>query len=89
VSDEIAVLRQLADQRIDLRERQLGLRATVHVAPDEAVGGHAQLHGRPAGVIDGDEAVLAGQREDAEDAADAPLAVVPMDLLAQRSRREG
>src|SRR4051812_12251943 len=76
--DVVAVQSQLADQRVDLAKRQRRAGAALQVAAGEAVGRHAHLQGGGAGVLDGD-AVPAHQRAHAEDALDAPLALVSVD----------
>src|SRR6266700_1164263 len=81
--DVVAVLRQLADQRIDLAQGQRRLGIAVEVAAHEAVCRDAHLQCGGTGVVDGDGAVLAQQRSHAEDALDAPLTLVAMDGGAQ------
>ena len=51
VVDEVAVLREFADQRIDLAQRELLRVPTLEVAPHEAVGRHADLESSRAGVV--------------------------------------
>ena len=82
----VAVVGELADERIDLAEREGRGGVALEVAADEAVGGGAELEGGGAGVVDDGGAVLLGQGEDAEDAADAGLAVAAVDRVAQRRR---
>ncbi len=67
--DEIAVVGELADERIDLAERERRGGAALEVAADEAVRRDAELERGGARVVDGGDAVLLGEREHAEDAA--------------------
>src|SRR6266511_1008763 len=55
----------------------------LEVAPDEAVVGDLELERRGAGVLDHRGAMLLHQPEDAQDAADAELAVAAMDRVAE------
>src|SRR2546428_2065941 len=81
--DDVAVVGELADERVDLAQRQRRRRVALEIAPDEAVVGDAELQGRAA-VLDGAGAVLLGEGEDAEDPAHAGFTVTTMDRLAQR-----
>jgi hypothetical protein len=54
----------------------------LEIPADEAVVGDAELQGGRAGVVDASGAVLLGEREDAEDAADARLAVATMERFS-------
>src|SRR3954469_2710035 len=56
--DVVAVLGQLADQWIDLAQRQRRLGVAVEVPPHEAVGWDAHLQRGGAGVLDSDGTVL-------------------------------
>src|SRR4051794_22832050 len=68
--DVVAVVGQLADQRIDLPERERRLRLALEVAPREAVGGHAHLERGGARVVHGNGAVFAKQGAYAENSPD-------------------
>ena len=83
--DEVAVLSQLADERIDLAQRQLRRDPPLDVAADEAVRRHAHLDRSSAGGVGGGAAVLPRQRQHAQDALHANLAVAAVDLDAKRA----
>src|SRR5205814_9955040 len=74
--DVVAVVGQLADQRIDLTESERRLGVALEVPPHEAVRGHAHLQRGGASVVHSDGAVFAQQRAHSEDAPDAKLALV-------------
>src|SRR6266542_1589199 len=76
---------EVADERIDLAQRERRRRVPLEVAPDEAVVGDLELQRGGAGVVDGGRAVRLREGEDAEEATDAGLAVVAVDRLAQRA----
>jgi len=57
---------EVADEGIDLAEREGRRRVPLEVAPDEAVGGDLVLEGRDAGVVDRGGAVLLDEAEDSE-----------------------
>ena len=80
--DEIAIERELADERIDLAQGQRQRRTTVEIFPEEAVGRDTEVEGGLGGVVDDGGAMLARERKDAEDPADAGGAVVLMDVVA-------
>ena len=63
------------------RERRRG--PAVEVALEEAVGGHAEFERGGGGLVDDDGTVLVGEREHAEDAADAGGALVAVDVVAE------
>ena len=56
--DEIAVVLELADERVHLAQREMGRRMPFEVAAQEAVGGHAHLQRRGASVVDGGRAAI-------------------------------
>ena len=66
--DEVAVERELADERIDLPERERHRRPTLDVFAEEAIRRRADLERGLGGVLDDGDAVLLGEGEDAEDA---------------------
>jgi hypothetical protein len=49
--DQVAILGQLADERIDLAQSQWRLRAAFEIPAHEAVLGHSQFQGRGAGFL--------------------------------------
>ena len=83
--NEVAIERELADDRVDLTERQRHGRSAFHVLADEAIRGHADLDRRCGGVLHDGHAVLLGEREDAEDPAHAGSALVLLDVRADRA----
>lgn len=76
---------EVADERIDLAEREGGRWVPLEVAPNEAVVGDLELQRGGAGVVDHRGAMFLDQPEDAEDAADPALAVAAMDRVAERA----
>src|SRR5947208_11867457 len=81
--DQITVVHQFADQGIDLTQTQGGLRTTLKIATHETIFVHAHLEGCCTSFIDGRGAVLFGQRENAQDAAHAHLALLAIDKVAK------
>src|SRR6202140_2169917 len=84
VVDEVAVLHQFADQRIDLLQTEWGLRAAFQIAADEAVFLNSHVQRSGAGFIDRHGAVLLGQGENAQDAAHSDFALLAVDGIAER-----
>ena len=76
---------EVADERIDLAQREGRGRVPLEVASDEAIVGELELQRSGAGVLDHRGAVLFDQAEDAQDAADAGSAVAAMDRVAERA----
>src|SRR5438876_9001363 len=74
---------ELADEGIDLAQRERGRCVTLEVAADEAVVGDPELQGGSAGGGDDGSAVLLDQAEHAEDATHAEGAVSAVDRLAE------
>ena len=74
----------MPDERVDLPQRERRDGPTVEVAPPEAVGGRADFKRSGGGVFDDSHAVLSGEREHAEDAADAGGPVVAVDVVTDR-----
>src|SRR2546425_11246900 len=68
--EEVAVEGELADERIDLAERERRGRMALEIAPDDLVAGTGQVEGNRARPVDGRGAVLAREREEPLDAAD-------------------
>jgi hypothetical protein len=60
VIDEVAILHELANQRIDLLQTEWGLWATLQIAADEAIFLNSHVQGRGASFIDGSRTVLLG-----------------------------
>src|SRR2546426_8617292 len=83
--DDVAVVGELADERVDLAQGERRRRVALEIAPDEAVVGDAELQGGRAAVLDDDGAVLLGEGEDAEDPAHARFPVAAMDRFAERA----
>jgi hypothetical protein len=50
--DEIAVLHEFADKRIDLVQRERELRTALEIAANKAILVHSQLQGSRTGIID-------------------------------------
>ena len=63
--DQLTVVDQFADQRVDLAQTEGGLRTTLQVAAHETIFVHAHLEGCGASFIDGGRAIFFGEREDA------------------------
>jgi len=80
VINEGAVERELADQGIDLDQRERERWTALDVLADEAIGEHADVHGRLGGVIHDGDAVLLRERQDAENLPDAVRAGVRLDV---------
>src|SRR5213593_3435282 len=74
--EEVAVEGELADQRIDLAQRERRRRVALEVAADDLVGATAEVEGDGAGVINGRGAVFAGERQEALDAPDGAQRIV-------------
>ena len=72
----------MPDQGIDLAQRKWSGRSAVEIAPQKAVGGHAEVQRRRGGVLDGGRPVLFDEGEHAEDAPDADGPVMLVDVLA-------
>src|SRR6266853_3898094 len=85
VFDEIAVQRELADQRINLTQTQRQLRVMFQVAAYEVVFARTRFQSHRAGIIGGSNAVLFCKRQHAQDAAHRNLAMFPVHGAAQRS----
>jgi len=81
--NEIAVQRELADQRIDLAQAQRQLRVVFQIAAHEFVFASASFQSHRTGVVGGSDAVLLRQREHAQNLAHGDLSVVAMKGLTQ------
>src|SRR6266849_4897249 len=81
--NEIAVQRELADERIDLAQVQRQLRTAFQVAAHEVIFRRAGFQGHGAGVLRGRDAVLLGHREHAQNAAHRDFSVMAMQALAK------
>ena len=83
----IAVEGQLPDEGVDLAQREGRDGPAVEVAPQEAVGGHAEFEGGGGSLFGDGGTVLPGEGEDAEDAADPGGPVVTVDVVADGGDR--
>src|SRR5215472_11144587 len=83
--NQVAILDQFMDQRIDLAQRLRRLWAALEIAAYEAIFAHPQLQRSGAGLIDSRTTVFLGQREYAQDAAHSSLGLTMMDGIAQSS----
>src|SRR6188768_3070830 len=81
--DQIAVLGQLSDQRVDLAQADWRRGSAFQVAAHEAVGRHAELQRRSAGVVDAERAVLAPEREHSLNSPHSSLLLALVDERAQ------
>jgi hypothetical protein len=75
--DEVAILSQFADERIDLAKRELW--TTFQVSADKTVFIDAQFESGRARILDRGNAELFGQGKNAEDPADAWLSMLPVE----------
>jgi hypothetical protein len=83
--DEIAVLDQLADQRIDLLQSQGCLGTTFWVAADKPVFLHSHFECGSASIVDSCSTELFGQRKNTENPAGPSLALMAMNRIAKRA----
>jgi hypothetical protein len=67
--DEIAIERELADQRIDLAQTQRQLRVMFQVAAHDVIMARSRFQPQGASLIGGGDTVLLRQVQDAEDSA--------------------
>ena len=81
--DQIAVLHEFPDQRIDLVQAEGKLGLTLEVAPHKVVLMHAHFQSCRAGIVDHCRTELLSQGKHAEDAAHPDLALAPVDSLAK------
>src|SRR5437016_10082963 len=81
--NEIAVVRQLTDEGIDLTQGELW--AAFQKAADKAVFVDPQLQGCSAGILNGSNAEFLGEGEHSKDAADADFALLAMEGVAERT----
>jgi hypothetical protein len=79
--DEIAVLDQFANERVDLPQGKLW--ATFEIATNEAEFMHAHFQSNRAGIFDRGGAELLGQGEDAEDAANPGFSELVINKVAE------
>lgn len=77
----------MADERIDLRERERDRRPPLEVLADEAIGGSADVEGHLRGVLDDGDAMLLGEREDAEELTHALCGALRVDVTADGADR--
>lgn len=83
----IAAERELANERIDLAQRQRQRRPTFQISAEEAIGGHGEIEGGLGGIFDDGRLVLLRECEDAQDAADPGRALMLMNVIADRADR--
>jgi len=81
--DQIAVLHQFPDQRIDLVQAEWERRLPLEVAPHKVVLVHAHFQSRRTGLIDHCRTELLSQGKHAQDAAHPDLPLTRMDRLAE------
>jgi len=81
--DQIAVLHQFTDQRIDLVQAEGELRLALEIATDKVVLVHAHFQRRRASIIDHCGTELLSQRKHTQDAAYPYLSLAPVDRLAK------
>src|SRR6266849_8204072 len=81
--DQITVVHQFADQRIDLAQTEGGLADNAQVAAHETIFVHAHLESCRASFIDGGSAIFFGERENAQDAPHAHFASLAIDKVAK------
>src|SRR5437870_4359814 len=74
--DEIAVLDQFTDQRIDLTQAQLW--ATFKKAADESVFINPEIECCGTSILDRSDTILSCQREHAKNAANADIGLMPI-----------
>src|SRR2546422_10347014 len=76
--EEVAVEGELADERIDLTQRERRRRMALEVAADKLVG-RAEVERDGAGGVDGGRAVLAGEGQQPLDAAHGAQRIVRLE----------
>src|SRR5208282_429434 len=81
--DEIAVVDQFANERIDLPQGKLG--STFEIAPDKAVLIDSHFESGGAGILDRSGAKLLGQREHAQHPANAGFSNLAINKVAERT----
>ena len=81
--DEIAVVDQLANERVDLPQSELW--GTFEIATNEAVLMHSYFESSRAGILDRCGTELLGQREHAQDAANAGFSELAINKVAERT----
>src|ERR1051325_9521095 len=79
--DEIAVVDQFANERIDLPQSELW--GTFEVATNEAVLMHSHFESGRRGILDRGGTELLGQREHAQDATNANFSELGIDKVAE------
>jgi hypothetical protein len=81
--DEIAVVDQFANERVDLPQSELW--GTFEIAPNEAVLMHSYFESGGAGVLDRGGTELLGQREHAQNATNADFSELGINKVAERT----
>jgi hypothetical protein len=80
--DQVAILAQFADERIDLPQSERSLWTALQIAAYEAILGDAQFKRRRACIVRSHAAILLDQLENALDAAHSEFALASMDGIA-------
>src|SRR5260370_17419648 len=80
--DEIAVVNQFANERVDLPQGKLW--GTFEIATNEAVLMDSHFESSRAGILDRGGTELLGQREHAQDAANANFSEVAINKMPDR-----
>ena len=81
--DEIAVVDQFANKRIDLPQGELW--GAFEIATNEAVLVHSHFQSSRAGILDRGGTELLGQREHAQDATNAGFSELAINKVAERT----
>ena len=82
--DEVAIQRELADERIDLPKRQR--RPALQIAAHKAVARGTDFERRLGSLFDRWRAVFLGELQDAEDATNRRWAVIAVDDLLRQAK---
>jgi hypothetical protein len=80
--DQVAILAQFADKRIDLPQTERSLRAAFQITAHETILGDAQVQCRRASVVRSRAAILLDQLENTLDATHSKFALASMDGVA-------
>jgi hypothetical protein len=83
VVDDVSVLLQLADERIDLAQAQAELGLAFQVAAHEAILRNTDFEGSGAGIFDSRQAVFLGQREQTLNAPQSLFSVALVQALTE------
>jgi len=80
--DQVAILAQFADERIDLPQSERSLWIALQIAAYEAILGDAQFQRRRTCIVRSHAAILLDQLENALDATHSEFALASMDCVA-------